>query len=229
LWSDCEDHWKWVFTELPKLLNIKFDTSKIASIGESAGGYLALLSGYKLIPRPNFIIDYFGFVNWESNFYNIPASNIPPEQQMSADVLKLIGYKPLSGDLIWKADRNLAPRAYLFFYFLQKALLLKECFGLNPHQHPEDLDKLSPWMPAKNITKGFPATLIYHSRDDSLVPFEDSENLVEALKKHGVEHIFVALDKQGHGFCFNYKKGEAEYGSYVNTAYLWLKFYFSVK
>jgi len=58
-----------------------------------------------------------------------------------------------------------------------------------------------------------------------LVPFSDSEAVVEALKKNGVEHQFLVADKEGHGFF--YRKGEEGYEKCISPAIVWLKKYFS--
>jgi len=223
LWSDCVDHWKWVFTELPKLLNIKFDLSKIGTIGESAGGYLALLSGYKLQPPPKVIVNYFGIVCIDSDFYNRPHINLPEENRISKEVMKLIETKPLTGAPVFTPEMKFSPRMELYTYLCQNGLVVKELWGLNL---PEDLEKLSSWVPLKNISKDFPPTLVLHGKNDNVVPLSDSKELVQLLKKNGTDYQFVLAENEGHGWF--YKKGDEGYENLVYPAFLWFKKYFSI-
>ena len=51
-----------------------------------------------------------------------------------------------------------------------------------------------------NHVKGtFPPTFIVHSKDDDCVPYENSEMMVEALKKNGVKHQYILFESGWHG------------------------------
>jgi len=227
LWADCQDHWKWIFTELPKLISVELDCTKIATIGESAGGYLALLSGYKLLsPCPTVIVNFFGIAAIQSDFYNRPKLDLTPETRVSADVLKEILPKPISQTLLFTPDMKFTTRFMLYAYYFQNGLFLKELWGLNP-ELPEDREKLSPWIPVKNITKEFPPTIVLHGNKDPLVPIEDSVEFVEGLKRNEVEHQFVMADVEGHGFFF--RKGDEGYEKYIYPSFLWIKKHFSTR
>jgi len=226
LWSDCEDHWKWVITELPKLLNIKIDESNMAALGESAGGYLSLLSGYKLHPRPSAIAVFFPFVSVHSDFWNLSTKeNTPPENLVSEETYKnLVQPKPIAGVPIslYPPFEGAFPRATIMVYLRQEGLYIKTMFGLD-RQNPDDLQKLLQWNPAHNISKDYPPVILLHGDKDPYVPITDSEGVVESLKKNGVEHQFVVAPGYGHGFSD--KKGEEGYDKYIDPARLWLKKY----
>jgi len=228
LWRDCEDHWKWLLEDLPKLLQIReFDPSRIGMLGFSAGGYLALLSGYKLQPQPACIVNFYGIASIDSDQYTKPNENVPPEMKISEEVyLKLIEPRPIAGVPFFTADWKPTPRFAVCGYLLQKGLFVKEVFGLDVQQ-PEELEKLYLWKPARHVTPSYPPTILLHGTKDTVVPFSESVEMVEALKKHGVEHQFVVVEGQGHAYYF--LKSDPNYALhnalYVDPALHWFKKY----
>jgi acetyl esterase/lipase len=54
---DVEDAWTWLREHAD---SVGIDRSRIAILGHSAGGYLALLGGYKLDPRPAAVVSIEG-------------------------------------------------------------------------------------------------------------------------------------------------------------------------
>src|SRR5690606_26503040 len=63
-------------------------------------------------------------------------------------------------------------------------------------QHPERVQRANP---ITYISEATPPMFIAHGRRDQLVPFNQSELLVDALTAHGVEVQFEVLDEAGHG------------------------------
>jgi acetyl esterase/lipase len=66
IFEDLRDAWKWLRTEK----TLRIDPRRMAVAGGSAGGYLSLVSGYLLRPRPQAIVSLFVFggptADWES-------------------------------------------------------------------------------------------------------------------------------------------------------------------
>src|SRR5690242_6433983 len=66
IFEDLRDAWRWMRTEK----SLRIFPNRIAVTGGSAGGYLALVSGYLLEPRPKAIVSFFGYgdptADWES-------------------------------------------------------------------------------------------------------------------------------------------------------------------
>lgn len=54
--------------------------------------------------------------------------------------------------------------------------------------------------PVSHITKKSPPMLILHGRSDPTVNYQQSVELAEVLKAHGVEHELILLDGIGHTF-----------------------------
>src|SRR5262249_12920239 len=57
--DDLRDAFTWVRAEGPKRFGAR--TDKIAVLGGSAGGYLTLVSGYLIEPRPAALVSFWGY------------------------------------------------------------------------------------------------------------------------------------------------------------------------
>ena len=57
--EDLDDAFRWVRTVAADHYHL--DPSRVAVVGHSAGGYLALLSGIRVRPRPTAIVSYYGY------------------------------------------------------------------------------------------------------------------------------------------------------------------------
>ena len=56
------------------------------------------------------------------------------------------------------------------------------------------------------VSENTPQTFIIHAIDDTGVTYENSLIYCESLKKHGVKHKYMQLEKGGHGFGLNLEK-----------------------
>ncbi|MBK8503186.1 MAG: alpha/beta hydrolase fold domain-containing protein [Saprospiraceae bacterium] len=54
--EDIEDAFNWIHEKGPELFQI--DVSKIVVTGNSAGGYLTLISGFRVKPRPTVLVAF---------------------------------------------------------------------------------------------------------------------------------------------------------------------------
>jgi acetyl esterase/lipase len=64
----------------------------------------------------------------------------------------------------------------------------------------ENKEKVAKANPITYVTKDDPPFLIMHGDKDDLVPLSQSEMLLEALQKAGVDSKLTVLKDQGHGF-----------------------------
>jgi len=198
----------------------------MAALGGSAGGYLSLISGYKLHPRPRAIVTCFPMASLDSDYWNLPTKeNTPPEQLISEETYKnIVQPKPIAGSrlALLPPFEGMFPRINMILYLIQQGLYIKTLFGLD-RKNPDELQKLLQWKPAHNISKEYPPVILLHGDKDPSVPIADSEEVVESLKKNGVEHQFIVAPGYGHGFWV--KKGEEGYVKYVDPVRLWFKKY----
>ena len=70
--EDLEDAYAWVRAEGPDLF--KIDPNRIAVVGHSAGGYLTLVAGFRLKPRPRALVSFYGYCDLTGTWYARPDS-----------------------------------------------------------------------------------------------------------------------------------------------------------
>jgi acetyl esterase/lipase len=187
--EDLEDAYNWIRIEGLELLRI--DTTRIAVIGHSAGGYLALMAGFRLIPRPMAIVSFYGYGDIAGEWYSCPDpfyNRQPPVPKEEA--YGVVGTRAISED----PEENRWP---FYLYTRQQGVWPLEVTGHDPDSEPEKFD---PYCPVRNVTKDYPPTLLLHGDADTDVPFEQSVLMDKELERHGVQHEFISLAGQGHGF-----------------------------
>lgn len=97
--EDVEDAFKWIREKGPKLFHV--DSSRIAVLGGSAGGYLALVTGHRVKPRPAVIVSFWGYGDLIGDWY---SDAVGPEN--IALVLDTTRYGPLAATRIQGSDRS---------------------------------------------------------------------------------------------------------------------------
>ena len=61
-------------------------------------------------------------------------------------------------------------------------------------------EKVQVANPIRYLDPSDPPILIIHGRNDRMVPLNQSELLVDRLKKVGITHKFIEVKNAGHGF-----------------------------
>jgi acetyl esterase/lipase len=190
--EDLRDAFDWARSEAAA--RFKLDHSRIAVVGHSAGGYLALLSGYRVDPRPRAIVSYYGYGDVAGAWYSRPdpfyrQQPLVPEVEARAAV----GTRPISD-----GSGPLAEARHRFYlYCRQQGLWPREVVGADPDASPAAFD---PFCPIRNVTPGFPPTLLLHGDRDTDVPYEQSVQMAARLAEIGVQHELITIRDGGHGF-----------------------------
>ena len=188
--EDLEDAFKWIYQKGSKLLNI--DTSKIAVAGGSAGGYLALTSGYRIRPAPTVLVSLWGYGDligpWQSESSTFPRHL--QAKMTDEEAQKILSLPPIAN----VSDRN--GNGWVFYqYCRQRGLWPKLVAGFDLHTQPE---MFFPYMPVKNVTKDYPPTLLIHGVRDTDVPHEQSELMAAEFVKHDVPHVLFSVRNGEH-------------------------------
>src|SRR5262249_29534549 len=70
---DIEDAFRWIRKEGPQLFQA--DASRIAVVGGSAGGYLTLMTGFRVQTRPTVLVSLWGYGDLVGPWYSQPSSH----------------------------------------------------------------------------------------------------------------------------------------------------------
>lgn len=168
------------------------DPDRIGVQGGSAGGYLTLMTGFCVQPRPRALVSYFGYGDIIGEWYSKPdpfyctKPMVPKDEAMSA-----VGQGTPCGNP--QGDR----RYDFYLYCRQQGIWPDEVAGFDMKTDPQ---AFMPYCPAKNVTAEYPPTLLAHGTDDTDVPYALSAQMADALQHAGVEHELITLEGAGHGF-----------------------------
>ncbi|AGK52382.1 alpha/beta hydrolase [Bacillus sp. 1NLA3E] len=186
--EDVEDALTWIESEGPKHFSI--DPKRIAVVGSSAGGYLALCTGtFKNKPRA--IVSFYGYGDITAKW----ATNPNKFYSQKVIVPKETAKKLVSNQII--TEGTVDDRFLLYLYARQTGEWIQEISGINPLINKEQLLKL---CPIYNITKDYPSTLLLHGTKDVDVPYEQSVFMRGALVKQGIEAKIITIPNGDHVF-----------------------------
>lgn len=188
--SDLEDAFQWIHRLDSKVLDV--DTSKVAVIGASAGGYLTLAAGYRVDPRPAVLVSLYGYGDLIGPWQREPSTHPRHNQAQMTDerAREIMALPPIAN------ARDRKGNGWAFYqYCRQKGLWPNLVTEFDMFTEPE---KFYPYMPLKNVTKDFPPTLLIHGTDDTDVPHEQSVLMQAEFVKHEVPHELFSVEGAEH-------------------------------
>jgi len=158
-------------------------------------GYLALVTGFRVQPRPKCLVSLWGYGDLVGPWYSQPS---PHPRHHTIQISRDEAFKQVAGQPI-SDSRDREGNGGAFYQFCrQQGLWPKAVSGWDPHS---EADKFTPFMPVKNVTSDYPQTLLIHGDKDTDVPHEQSELMAAELKKHGVEHQLITIPGAEHGLA----------------------------
>ncbi len=191
--EDMQDAFAWIRKAGPDVYGA--DPQRLAVIGHSAGGYLALMSGFCVTPRPKAIISFYGYGDIIGDWYGKPDPFYCAQPAVSeAESGRLIDGRVLSEPYEGRGKEK------FYLYCRQNGLWPLEVAGHDPHEEP---DFFTPYCPLQNVTPDYPPTLLAHGQDDTAVPHEQSRLMAEELARQKVTHEFISMPGFGHGMGFD--------------------------
>lgn len=190
--EDIKDAIDWVRTKATEWYD--FDTTKIAVIGGSAGGYLSLLLGTMDI-KPKAIVSFYGYGDILGDWYTKPSEHYcqrPIVSKQSA--YQYLGDREIT-DGQWE-------RLNFYIYCRQHGVWIQEVTGID---HINDRNKLIQFNPIDNITADYPPTLFLHGDQDTDVPYEQSVIMYNKLKELGIDTKLITIEGADHVFDQNFQ------------------------
>ena len=188
--DDALDAYAWVRAKGPKLFSA--DKNRVAVMGHSAGGYLALLVAQRAKARPRAVAVLSGFGALLTPFFMNPSENLlkkfPPVSSDTAE--ELAGTKVISNTQSKK-------RYLVYVRSRQQNTWLKDATGRDP---VKEKDWFRAYEPVHNIDAKFPPVIQLHSQDDEVLPLSEATPVRDALRKAGVRHEFLLIPGDDHSF-----------------------------
>ncbi|OCA86115.1 hypothetical protein A8F94_13340 [Bacillus sp. FJAT-27225] len=186
---DIADALSWVETEGTKQFD--YDPEKIAVIGGSAGGYLALMSG-TFKKKPKAVVSFYGYGDITGEWAIKPS----PHYLSMTSVPKELANMLVSDRVITVGP--IEKRYAIYMYARQQGVWIdKISGGLHPIL---DKEELSQFCPLQHVNADFPPTLLLHGTADEDVPYEQSVMMAETLKEAGVESKLITIPEGKHVF-----------------------------
>jgi acetyl esterase/lipase len=190
--EDIEDAFRWLREKGPGLLRI--DPNRMVVTGGSAGGYLTLMTGFRVKPRPTALVAYWGYGDVDGPWYTKPSEFYRKQGLINKeDAYKGVGSKVLTSDI---GGQEAADRGRFYRYLRQNGLWTKVVTGFDAET---ERAKLDPYCPVRNVTPDYPPTLLVHGTVDTDVPYELSANMAKELGRHKVSHELITVKGAGHG------------------------------
>ena len=178
--EDVRDVVIWLKTNGEKQFSI--DSKRMAVMGGSAAGYLALSTGLNVESPPQAMVA----ISTPTDY-----SNSPPKG--NEEILKqpgpydIVKDKPVSyGDY--------SSRMQLWQFLVKNQLALSEIFGFDVSR---EKDRLKKFMLTEQITSDYPPILLVHARNDHIVPLQQVEKFHAFLENKGV-YSELYLVENGH-------------------------------
>ncbi|MBZ5594331.1 MAG: alpha/beta hydrolase [Acidobacteriia bacterium] len=186
--EDVQDAFRWIRKQADTL---HIEPERVAVCGGSAGGYLTLMTGFSVNPRPKALVSFWGYGDIAGRWYSRPdpfylkQAAVPRDEAVAA-----VGKLPLSEP---PENNN---RSQFYLYCRQQGIWPKEVAGRDPDTEDRWFDS---YCPIRNITREYPPTMLVHGTEDTDVPHEQSTAMAERLRQVGVEQQFVSVPGGGHG------------------------------
>jgi acetyl esterase/lipase len=190
--SDLQAAFTWLGGDGAKRFHI--DPERMVVVGGSAGGYLTLVTGYRVNPKPKALVALFGYGELNADWYAKP--NPYPSYNIKK-ITREEAMKQTDGSVISDSEqRKGGDGGVIYMYYRQNGLWPLEVSGFSPESLAREI---AAYEPVKNVTRSYPPTLLIHGTQDTDVPFEESVKM-SAFRQHGVPYIFLPIDKGEHGF-----------------------------
>jgi len=188
--ADIQDAFRWISNQGPDLFSV--DPQRIAVVGNSAGGYLALMSGCCVVPRPKAIVSFYGYGDIVGDWYSKPD----PYYCQQPKVPEEASGRHANGPIISEPYEGRGKHKF-YLYCRQNGLWPLEIGGHDPEEEPSFF---VPYCPIQNITADYPPTLLLHGDRDTDVPYQQSVLMDKELSQHQVRHELITMSGRRHGF-----------------------------
>ena len=190
--SDVEAAFRWLTGDGAKQFHL--DSDRIVVCGGSAGGYLTLVTGFRVEPRPKALVALYGYGDLIGDWYSTPS---PHPRHNPRKITREEAVKQTDGTIVSDARQRKGDGGMIYLYYRQNGIWPREVSGFDLATIAA---KIAPFEPVRNVTGEYPPTLLIHGTNDTDVPYEQSAMMAEQLKQHGVPFLLKPIMNGEHGF-----------------------------
>jgi acetyl esterase/lipase len=189
--EDLEDAFRWIRGKGAKQFHL--DPKRVAVTGGSAGGYMTMTAGYRVKPRVQVLLSFWGYGDLVGDWYSKPS---PHPRHNARKISEVEAWKQIDGTVISDSRDRKGDGGIFYQYSRQTGLFPNVISGWDPHKNPE---KFYPYMAVKNVTSDYPPTAMIHGTVDTDVPYVLSTMMADEFKKHSVPHVMLTVPNGEHG------------------------------
>jgi len=146
--EDVEDAFRWLRREGAQRFHL--DPDRVAVTGGSAGGYLTLVTGYRIQPRPRVLLACFGYGDLIGVWYSTPS---PHPRHNQRKIGPEEAWRQVSGPAVADARDRKGDGGIFYNFCRQTGQWPKAISGWDPRRESE---KFFPFMPVKNVAAAYP-------------------------------------------------------------------------
>lgn len=194
--EDVRDAFRWVRGAGAERFH--FDPTKVAVTGGSAGGYLTMMTGCAVEPRPVALVAYFGYGDIDGPWLTTPSEHyratVPLIDEAAARAV--VGGEVLSGSISGAAGPGGKDRKQFYLWCRQNGHWPREVTGWHPVR---DREKFTPYCPVRSLGADYPPILMIHGTADTDVPVETSKAMAAALAERKLPHELILIPGGEHG------------------------------
>ncbi len=189
--EDLRDAFHWLHAEGPRLFHA--DTRRVVVAGGSAGGFLTMLAGAIVTPRPSALLAYWGYGDIDGEWARARSSHhgMPVDREEALAAVN-------RGQVLTNTDDPAVAKARGNYYrhLRQPGAWAASVTGMDSAKEPA---QLKPYCPLRLITPDYPPILMVHGTEDTDVPYACSTAMARELGRNGVKHELITVPGGEHG------------------------------
>ncbi len=189
--SDIEAAFRWLGDDGASQFHL--DPNRIVVAGASAGGYLTLVTGYRVQPKPKALVSLFGYGDLTGDWYSTPS---PHARHNARKVTRATALAQTDGSVISDDRQRMGNGMLIYLHYRQNGIWPEEVSGF---ERATIRKQIAPFEPIHNVSADYPTTLLIHGTEDTDVPFEQSELMAKQFARHHVPFVFKSIENGEHG------------------------------
>ena len=130
--EDLEDAFRWIRGKGAKQFHL--DPKRVAVTGGSAGGYMTMTAGYRVKPRVQVLLSFWGYGDLVGDWYSKPS---PHPRHNRRKITKQEAWKQIDGTPISDSRDRKGDGGIFYQYSRQTGLFPNVISGWDPHKTPE--------------------------------------------------------------------------------------------